>query len=165
MKKLVHHELEPYYNKDSKVLILGSMPSVKSRELGFYYMHPQNRFWKTLSRVYEEEPPITIEDKKDFLKRHKIALWDTIKSCYITGSSDSSITDVKVNDINKLLKETNIEEIFTTGRKSYDLYNKYLLNKTKKEAYYLPSTSPLYCPKGIDDKLYNEYKIIREITK
>lgn len=165
MIKKVNHELEPYYNSDSKVLILGSMPSVKSRELGFYYMHPQNRFWKTLSRVYEEDLPITIDDKKSFLKRHKIALWDTIKSCYINGSSDSSITNVKVNNINKLLKETNVEKIFTLGKKSFDLYNKYCLPKTKKEAIYLPSTSPLYCPKGIDDKLYNEYKIIKEMTK
>lgn len=165
MIKKVNHELKPYYNSDSKVLILGSIPSVKSRELGFYYMHPQNRFWKTLSRIYEEDLPITIDDKKSFLKRHKIALWDTIKSCYINGSSDSSITNVKVNNINKLIKETNIEKIFTLGKKSFDLYNKYCLSKTKKEAIYLTSTSPLYCPKGIDDKLYNEYKIIKEITK
>ena len=162
MKKKVYHELEPYYNTDSKVLILGSMPSVKSRELGFYYMHPQNRFWKTLAKVYGEDLPKAIDDKKDFLKRHKIALWDVIASCNITGSSDSSISNVKVNNINKLLKETNVEKIFTLGRKAYNLYNKYLLNKTKKEALYLPSTSPLYCPKGIDEKIYNEYLKIRD---
>lgn len=162
MKKKVYHELEPYYNTDSKVLILGSMPSVKSRELGFYYMHPQNRFWKTLAKVYDEDLPSSIDDKKDFLKRHKIALWDVIASCNITGSSDSSISNVKVNNINKLLKETNVEKIFTLGRKAYNLYNKYLLPKTKKEALYLPSTSPLYCPKGIDEKLYNEYLKIKD---
>lgn len=165
MKRKVNHDLEPYYNPDSKVLILGSMPSVKSKELGFYYMHPQNRFWKTLAKVYDEKVPVTIENKKSFLKRHKIALWDTIKSCLIHGSSDSSIEDVKVNNINKLLKETEVEQIFTTGRKSFDLYNKYCFPKTKKEAIYLPSTSPLNCAKGIEDKLYNEYKMIREITK
>lgn len=164
MKKQVNHELEPYYNSDSKVLILGSMPSIKSRELGFYYMHPQNRFWKTLARVYEEEKPITIDDKKDFLKRHKIALWDTIESCLITGSSDSSIENVKVNNINKLLNNTEVKQIFTLGRKSFDLYNKYCLPKTKRDAIYLPSTSPLHCPKGIEDKLYDTYKIIKEIT-
>lgn len=162
MKKKVYHELEPYYNTDSKVLILGSMPSVKSRELGFYYMHPQNRFWKTLAKVYDEDLPKAIDDKKDFLKRHKIALWDVIASCNMTGSSDSSISNVKVNNINKLLKETNVEKIFTLGRKAYNLYNKYLLPKTKKEALYLPSTSPLYCPKGIDEKLYNEYLKIKD---
>lgn len=161
-KKKVYHELEPYYNADSKVLILGSMPSVKSRELGFYYMHPQNRFWKTLAKVYDEDLPSSIDDKKDFLKRHKIALWDVIASCNIAGSSDSSISNVKVNNINKLLKETNVEKIFTLGRKAYNLYNKYLLSKTKKEALYLPSTSPLYCPKGIDEKLYNEYLKIKD---
>lgn len=161
-KKKVYHELEPYYNTNSKVLILGSMPSVKSRELGFYYMHPQNRFWKTLAKVYDEDLPSSIDDKKDFLKRHKIALWDIIASCNIAGSSDSSISNVKVNNINKLLKETNVEKIFTLGRKAYNLYNKYLLPKTKKEALYLPSTSPLYCPKGIDEKLYNEYLKIKD---
>ena len=161
-KKKVYHELEPYYNTNSKVLILGSMPSVKSRELKFYYMHPQNRFWKTLAKVYDEDLPSSIDDKKDFLKRHKIALWDIIASCNIAGSSDSSISNVKVNNINKLLKETNVEKIFTLGRKAYNLYNKYLLPKTKKEALYLPSTSPLYCPKGIDEKLYNEYLKIKD---
>lgn len=161
-KKKVYHELEPYYNADSKVLILGSMPSVKSRELGFYYMHPQNRFWKTLAKVYDEDLPSSIDDKKDFLKRHKIALWDVIASCNIAGSSDSSISNVKVNNINKLLKETNVEKIFTLGRKAYNLYNKYLLSKTKKETSYLPSTSPLYCPEGIDEKLYNEYLKIKD---
>lgn len=161
-KKKVYHELEPYYNTNSKVLILGSMPSVKSRELKFYYMHPQNRFWKTLAKVYDEDLPSSIDDKKDFLKRHKIALWDVIASCNMTGSSDSSISNVKVNNINKLLKETNVEKIFTLGRKAYNLYNKYLLPKTKKEALYLPSTSPLYCPKGIDEKLYNEYLKIKD---
>ena len=161
-KKKVYHELEPYYNTNSKVLILGSMPSAKSRELGFYYMHPQNRFWKTLAKVYDQDLPSSIDDKKAFLKRHKIALWDVIASCNMTGSSDSSISNVKVNNINKLLKETNVEKIFTLGRKAYNLYNKYLLPKTKKEALYLPSTSPLYCPKGIDEKLYNEYLKIKD---
>ena len=161
-KKKIYHELEPYYNSDSTVLILGSMPSVKSRELKFYYMHPQNRFWKTLAKVYDEDLPNTIDDKKEFLKRHKIALWDVIASCNITGSSDSSISNVKVNNINKLLKETNVEKIFTLGRKAHNLYNKYLLPKTKKEALYLPSSSPLYCPKGIDEKLYNEYLKIKD---
>lgn len=161
----VNHELEPYYNDDSKVLILGSMPSVKSKQLGFYYMHPQNRFWKTLSRVYEEKLPITIEDRKSFLKRHKIALWDTIKSCDIKGSSDSSITNVKPNNINEILSKTNVKKIFTTGKKSYDLYNKYCYKDTKIKAEYLPSTSPANCPKGIEEKLFNEYSKIKFITK
>ncbi len=165
MKQKINHDLEPYYNNDSVVLILGSMPSVKSKELGFYYMHPQNRFWKTLSRVYNEKIPITINDRKSFLKRHNIALWDVIKSCSINGSSDSSITNVVPNNINEILSKSNIKKIFTTGKKSYNLYYKYCFKDTKIEAEYLPSTSPANCPKGIEEKLYDAYSKIRIITK
>ena len=164
MKNKVTHELSPYYDNKSVVLILGSMPSVKSKELGFYYMHPQNRFWKTLVRVYNETTPINIQERKDFLTRHKIALWDVIESCVITGSSDSSIANVKPNNINKILKDSNVKQIFTTGKKAYNLYNKYCLPKTKKEAISLPSTSPANCPKGIEEILYNEYLKIKQVT-
>ncbi|MEE0699499.1 MAG: DNA-deoxyinosine glycosylase [Bacilli bacterium] len=164
MKNKVTHELSPYYDNGSVVLILGSMPSVKSKELGFYYMHPQNRFWKTLARVYNETTPINIQERKDFLTRHKIALWDVIESCVITGSSDSSIANVKPNNINKILKDSNVKQIFTTGKKAYNLYNKYCLSKTKKEAISLPSTSPANCPKGIEEILYNEYLKIKQVT-
>ncbi len=164
MKNKVTHELSPYYDNESVVLILGSMPSVKSKELGFYYMHPQNRFWKTLARVYNETTPINIQERKDFLTRHKIALWDVIESCVITGSSDSSIANVKPNNINKILKDSNVKQIFTTGKKAYNLYNKYCLPKTKKEAISLPSTSPANCPKGIEEILYNEYLKIKQVT-
>lgn len=164
MKNKVTHELSPYYDNESVVLILGSMPSVKSKELGFYYMHPQNRFWKTLARVYNETTPINIQERKDFLTRHKIALWDVIESCVITGSSDSSIANVKPNNINKILKDSNVKQIFTTGKKAYNLYNKYCLSKTKKEAISLPSTSPANCPKGIEEILYNEYLKIKQVT-
>lgn len=164
MKK-VYHELDPFYDEEALVLILGSMPSVKSRELGFYYMHPQNRFYKTLAKVYDEKIPNTIDERKSFLKRHKIACWDVIKSCSIVGSSDASITDVKVNNIHKIIKATKIKHIFTTGKKAYTLYRKYCFEKTKIEAIYLPSTSPLNCPKRIEEKLVKEYSIIKEITK
>lgn len=107
MKK-IKHELEPFFNKNSVVLILGSLPSVKSRELGFYYMHPQNRFYKTLAKVYNEETPKTITEKKECLKKHKIALWDVISSCNIKGSSDASISNVKANNINLILKQAPI---------------------------------------------------------
>ena len=165
MLKKVNHELEAFYDKDSLVLILGSMPSVKSKELGFYYMHPQNRFYKTLAKIYEEEIPNTIDEKKAFLKRHKIALWDVIKSCEINGSSDSSIRNVKANDINEILSQTKIKAIFTTGKKAYTLYQKYCYEKTKIEAIYLPSTSPANCPKGIEELLQKEYSQIKKITK
>ena len=101
----VYHTLKPYYNKDSKILILGSIPSIKSRELGFYYMHPKNRFWKVMSKVLQEKYPETIEDKKKLLKKNKIALWDVINSCDIENSSDSSISNVVFNDISSLLKK------------------------------------------------------------
>lgn len=153
----VVHNLLPFYNKDSEILILGSIPSVKSREVGFYYAHPQNRFFKILSDIYEEIEPISIEDKKLFLTKHKIALWDVIKSCTITGSSDSSIKDVVVNDIKTLIKNTNIKIIYTTGKKAYNLYNKYLLNDVGIKAIYLPSSSPANQTKKYSE-IVNEYK-------
>ena len=117
----VNHNLEPFYDKNSEILILGSIPSVKSRELDFYYMHPQNRFWRILEKVYEEPLPVTIEEKKEFLKKHKIALWDVLSSCTIDASSDASIKNIKVNNIQKLIKETNVKRIYTTGKKAYDI--------------------------------------------
>lgn len=157
----INHELEPFFNRNSEILILGSLPSVKSRQEKFYYAHPQNRFWKTLSKIYNEDIPNNIEEKKKFLTKHKIALWDVIQSCDITGSSDSSIKNVVPNDINVILKKTNITKIYTTGSKAYQLYNKYCLNHTNIKAVKLSSTSPAYCPKGIDDILFKEFcKII-----
>lgn len=160
----VYHTLEPIYNSESKVLILGTMPSIKSREIGFYYMHPNNRFWGTLEKVYDEKIGNSIEDKKYFILKHKIALFDVLKSCDIDSSSDSSIKKPIPNNINKILKETNIKVIFTTGKKAYELYNKYLLPKTKIEAICLPSTSPANCKKGIEEILYKEYNKIKEYT-
>ncbi len=118
------------------------MPSVKSREIGFYYANPQNRFFKILAVIFNEEIPISIDQRKKFLIKHKIALWDVIKSCTITGSSDSSIKNVIVNDINKLIKNSKITKICTTGKKAFDLYNKYLSKDIGIKAIYLPSSSP-----------------------
>lgn len=160
----VNHELKAVYNKNSKVLLLGSMPSIKSRETGFYYAHPQNRFWKTLTKVYDEEMPLTTEEKINFVYKHNIALFDVIKSCDITSSSDSSIKNVVPNDLTPILKKANIKAIFTLGKKSYNLYQKYIYPKTKIEAIYLPSTSPANCPKGIDEKLYNAFLLIKKYT-
>ncbi len=156
----IFHEIDPYYNKDSEILILGSIPSIKSREKKFYYAHPQNRFWKVLATIFEENELITIEEKKKFLKKYKIALWDVIESCEIKASSDCTIKNVKVNDINKLIEKTNIKKIFTTGNKAYELYNKYILNNTNMKAIKLPSTSPANCKDDIQ-KLVTEYKKIR----
>lgn len=161
----VVHNLSPVYDANSKVLILGSIPSIKSREQGFYYAHPKNRFWQTLEKVFEEEIGNTTSERKNFVLKHNIALFDVIKSCDINSSSDSSIKNIVPNNISKILKESKIEVIFTTGRKAYDLYNKYIFPKIKIEARYLPSTSPANCPKGIEEKLYKAYKEIRKNTE
>ena len=160
----VFHELQPIYNKNSKVLILGSIPSVKSREENFYYAHPKNRFWMTLSRVYGEEILNTKEDKIKFLNRHNIALFDVIKSCEITSSKDSSIKNVVPNDLTPILKNSNIKAIFTTGKKAYELYQKYIFKETNINSISLPSTSAANTPKGIEEKLFETYKIIKEYT-
>lgn len=151
----VEHTLEPIYNKDSKILLLGSMPSVKSRENMMYYSHPQNRFWKVLSIIFNEE----INDKKDFALKHNIALWDTIESCDIEGSSDSSIKNVIPNDINYLVRNSNVKHIFTIGRKADELYRKYSMDKTQIEPILLSSTSPANVGKKLED-LVEEFKII-----
>lgn len=138
----VSHIFLPVCNEQSKILILGSMPSVKSRENGFYYGHPQNRFWKVLAHVLGTELPQTIEEKKNMLLENHIALWDVIESCDIVGSSDSSIRNVYVNDIAGVIRNTDIKTIFTNGSKAHELYNKYVIESTGIEAVKLPSTSP-----------------------
>ena len=157
----VNHEFGPYINKDSKILILGSIPSVKSREYGFYYMHPQNRFWKVVSDLLEEDFPISIQDKKNLLQKHKIALWDVLDSCDINGSSDSSIKNPIVNDIKDLIRDTDVKTIFVTGKKASELYNKYCYNEVLIKAIYLPSTSGANCAYSYDD-LKEKYEIIRK---
>ena len=158
----VYHEFDAFFRKDSKVLILGSIPSRKSREEGFYYAHPQNRFWKVLASVYKEDIPQTIEGKKKFLEKHNIALWDVCESCLIHASSDESIRDVRVNDLSRVLDNSCVEFIFTTGRKAYDLYNKYSKEKTKIDAVYLPSTSAANARASFQD-LVIEYSKIKDV--
>ena len=139
---MIIHPIQPVYDEDSEVLILGSFPSVKSREEGFFYGHPQNRFWKVTASVFDEEPPRTTEKKKDFLIRNHIALWDVIGSCDIEGSSDSSIRNVQVNDISKILTNSDIKAIYLNGKKAYHLYQQYLEPTINREGICLPSTSP-----------------------
>lgn len=138
----VYHEISPVYDSESKILILGSFPSVKSRETAFFYGHPQNRFWKVLSALCHEDLPATVEKKKEFLLRNHIAVWDVIASCDIQGSSDSSIKNVTPNDLNLILNHSKIHSIYTNGATSYKLYQKYCLAATGREALKLPSTSP-----------------------
>lgn len=136
------HSFEPVYDKASEILILGTLPSVKSRENNFYYGHKQNRFWKVLATLLKEPVPDTIEEKKAMLLAHRIALWDVIQSCDIKGSSDSSIKNVQPADIGMILEKTNITRIYANGNKAGQLYKRYQFPVTGIEAMVLPSTSP-----------------------
>ena len=136
------HSFEPVYDKDSEILILGTLPSVKSRENNFYYGHKQNRFWKVLATLLKEPVPETIEEKKAMLLAHRIALWDVIQSCDIKGSSDSSIKNVQPTDIGMILEKTNVTQIYANGNKAGQLYKRYQFSVTEIEATVLPSTSP-----------------------
>lgn len=155
------HPISPVFDKDSKVLILGSFPSVKSREEGFFYGHPQNRFWKVTSKVFGDELPVTIDEKKAFLIRNHIALWDVIGSCEIDGSSDSSIRNVTVNDLSVILGTADIRAIFLNGKKAEQYYLKYLFPVLKRDAVCLPSTSPANAAWSLD-KLTDAWKIIKD---
>lgn len=140
--QLHDHEFPPVWNEKSRILILGSFPSVKSREEGFFYGHPRNRFWKVLANVLVCEKPETIDMKKDMLLSHGIALWDVIASCEIKGSSDSSIRNVVANDLSEILEKSQVEAVFTNGQTAGRLYRKYIQEKTGIVATSLPSTSP-----------------------
>ena len=139
---MIVHPIPPVYDNNSKVLILGSFPSVKSREEGFFYGHPQNRFWKVIATVFKEEVPKNIDEKRNLLLRNHIAVWDVIESCDIEGSSDSSIKNVVVNDLNVILNEADIMEIYINGKTAYNYYKKYTEPLLGREAICLPSTSP-----------------------
>lgn len=160
-RNMLTHPFPPLYNHASKILILGSFPSVKSRERCFFYGHPQNRFWKVLAGVLEREVPQTIEEKKTFLLEHGIALWDVIASCEITGSSDTSIKNVIPNDISEILEAADIKQIFVNGKTAEKYYKKYLEEKTGKTAVCLPSTSPANAAWSID-KLVSAWNVIKE---
>ena len=136
------HNIPPVYDSESHILILGSFPSVKSREEGFFYGHKQNRFWRVLSALLCEPLPLTVNEKKAMLHKHHIALWDVIASCEISGSSDNSIKAVIPNDIQVILKECLNIKIFVNGKTAERYYKKYMLKATGREALTLPSTSP-----------------------
>ena len=136
------HPIPPLFDANSRVLILGSFPSVKSREAMFFYSHPQNRFWRVLADIFNEAPPETIAEKKSLALRRGVALWDVIAQCEIVGSSDASITNVAANDLSVILNAADIRAIFCNGNTSYTYYNKYCRVRTLREAAPLPSTSP-----------------------
>ncbi|MCR4705396.1 MAG: DNA-deoxyinosine glycosylase [Lachnospiraceae bacterium] len=147
---MIVHPIPPLYDANSRILILGSFPSVKSREEGFFYGHPQNRFWKVTAAVCGEDVPGTILDKKAFLLRNQIALWDVIGSCDIVGSSDSSIKNVCVNDLRVILDHCDIRQIYVNGKTAYKYYQKYAEKETGRSAICLPSTSPANAAWNID---------------
>ena len=139
---MITHSIPPVFDERSKILILGSFPSVKSREQAFFYGHPQNRFWKVLSTVLNKKLPVTIAEKREFLLENEIAVWDVIGKCEIQGSSDASIRNVKPNDLGIILNSAKIERIFVNGSTADKYYRKYIEKRLGIKAICLPSTSP-----------------------
>lgn len=147
---MVIHNIDPVFDENSEILILGSFPSVKSREIGFFYGHKQNRFWKVTASVYGCEVPQTVEEKKKFLLENHIALWDVIAECEISASSDSSIRNAKANDIRTILDSAKIRAIFVNGRTAEKYYKKYILPEIGINAVCLPSTSPANAAESVE---------------
>ena len=159
-KESLRHPFPAIYAPDSRILILGSFPSVKSREQIFFYGHPQNRFWKLIATLFDEEIPQSIDEKKQLVLKHNLALWDVIHSCTITGSSDSSIKDVVPNDLSVILQNSKVDRIFANGALSHKMYMKYIFPKTGIEAVKLPSTSPANAAFSLE-RLAENWKIIK----
>lgn len=157
---MIVHPFPPLYDKNSQILILGSFPSVKSREAMFFYGHPQNRFWKVASRIFGAPVPETIDEKKKFLLSNKIALWDVIASCEIKGSSDSSIKNAVPNDLSEIFKKADIKHIFVNGKTAEKYYNKYTKDTVGKAAVCLPSTSPANAAWTVE-RLVKAWEIIK----
>ena len=158
-REFVTHEFPAVFDRGSCVLLLGSIPSPKSREEGFYYGHPQNRFWKVLATVLGESVPATIPQKKAMLKKHHVALWDVLESCTIVGASDTSIEDAVPNRIGDLVKKSKVSRIFCTGATAYRLYQKYCAAEVGMDAVKLPSTSPANCAVSME-RLVEAYRVI-----
>ena len=164
MGEIFTHTFEPIFDKNSEILVLGSFPSVKSRENNFYYAHPQNRFWRVVASVYSCPVPKTVEEKKNMLLSNKIAVWDVIKSCEITGSADSTIKSVIPNDLSEILSVADIKKIYANGKSAQSLYNKYIKKNTGFDIISLPSTSPANAAYSLE-KLIKEWKIINEYNR
>ncbi len=155
------HPFGPLFGLESRILILGSFPSVRSREQNFFYGHPQNRFWKVIAALFDRPVPATIPEKKELILSHGLALWDSIASCVITGSSDASIRDVRANDLRIILDSCPIERIYCNGRKSYEMYVRYILPELEREAFCLPSTSPANAQWSLE-KLTAAWSVLKE---
>ena len=163
MSERVIHPFPPLFDSGSRTLILGSFPSVKSREAMFFYGHPQNqnRFWKLIALLCNEETPLTVEEKSSLILRHHLALWDSIKSCTITGSSDSSVRDVVPNDLSVILDNSKTERVFCNGALSHKMYMKYIYPQTGVAAVKLPSTSPANAAFSLE-RLAQSWKVVLE---
>ena len=155
------HPFPPVYDAESEILILGSFPSVKSREIMFYYGHPQNRFWRVLAAVYNADVPLNTDEKTRFLLKHHIALWDVIASCEITGSADSSIKNAVPNDLSVILSRADIRRIYTNGKTSEKYYKRFSEEITGRGSVCLPSTSPANAVWSLD-RLIGAWKVIAE---
>jgi len=164
----ITHPFAPVYDANSKILILGTMASPKSREYGFFYGHPQNNFWRVLANIFDYvgdgvlDVPRTVEEKRKFLLDNNIAVWDVLHSCQISGADDSSIKNPVVNDFSEILANSKIKTVFTTGMTATKLYNKHCAEKTGIPAIYLPSTSSANRKYYNFDALINEYNIIKK---
>ena len=155
------HPFPPVYDAESEILILGSFPSVKSREIMFYYGHPQNRFWRVLAAVYNADVPHNTDEKTRFLLKHHIALWDVLASCEITGSADSSIKNAVPNDLSVILSRADIRRIYTNGKTSEKYYKRFSEEITGRGSVCLPSTSPANAVWSLD-RLIGAWKVIAE---
>ncbi len=153
--ELINHPFEPIFDKNSKILILGSMPSEMSRKANMYYGNPKNRFWKVLSIILNSPYPETNEDKINLVKKNHIALWDVLSSCEIRGASDSSIKNPTINDFKIITDNAKIKAVFTLGKTATNLYQKY----TGEKSIYLPSTSPANCA-ITETELINQFRQI-----
>ena len=159
-ENFVEHTLKPIFDGNSRVLILGTMPSPKSRQNNFYYGNPQNRFWRIMSDILNEPLPQSNEQRENLMLSHGIALWDVLKSCTIDGADDSTIKNPVPNDLNIVISQTQIKAIFTTGKKAYSLYNRFCRKSTGIDAVSLPSTSPANCRHYTYDDILREYSVL-----
>lgn len=160
VKLMIVHPIPPLYNENSRILVLGSFPSVKSRESMFFYGHPQNRFWKVISAIFKSELPGSVEEKKELLLLNGVAVWDVIASCEIQGSSDTSIKEVVPNNLSVIMDNCNIRKIFVNGKTAERYYKKYTEPFISRKAIYLPSTSPANAAWS-EQKLIEKWSIIK----
>lgn len=159
---MLKHPFPPLYDESSRILILGSFPSVRSREMMFFYGHPQNRFWRVLARVFESDTvPMTVEERSAFLLKHRVAVWDVLASCEIRGSADSTIRRAEVNDLTPIFETATIEAIYVNGKTAKQYYDRYLRDRIGRDAICLPSTSPANAAWSLD-QLTEAWSIIKQ---